>query len=63
MQRLDPLGFMHKSENGEDLKSVAYGTNGNWLEDYPTLRRRLAAAMVLPHDLELSLDAPKSNVA
>ena len=33
------------------------------LEAYATLRRRVAAVMVLPHDLELSLDAPKSNVA
>jgi hypothetical protein len=28
-----------------------------------SLRRRVAVVMVLPHDLELSLDAPKSNVA
>jgi hypothetical protein len=36
------------------------------LEAYATLRRRVAAVVrgvVLPHDLELSLDAPKSNVA
>jgi hypothetical protein len=25
--------FRHKSENGEYLKSIAYGTNGNGLED------------------------------
>ena len=34
------LGFIHKSENGEYLKSIADGTNGNRLEAYPTLRRR-----------------------
>jgi hypothetical protein len=33
------------------------------LEAYATLRRRVAAVMVLPHDLDLSLDAPKSSVA
>jgi hypothetical protein len=33
------------------------------LEAYATLRRRIAAVMVLSHDLDLSLDAPKSNVA
>ena len=30
---------------------------------YTTLLRRVAAVMVLPPDLELSLDAPTSNVA
>jgi hypothetical protein len=34
---------LHKSENGEYLKSIAYGTNRNRLEAYPTLRRRVAA--------------------
>jgi|HubBroStandDraft_2_1064218.scaffolds.fasta_scaffold1378162_1 hypothetical protein len=50
-------------ERWTSLKSIAYGTNGNRLEAYPTLRRCVAAVIVLPHDLELSLDAPKSNVA
>jgi hypothetical protein len=36
-------GYIHKSENGESLKSIAYGTNGNRLEAYPTLRRCVAA--------------------
>jgi hypothetical protein len=38
--------------------------NTGWklLEAYAPLRRRVAA-MGLPHDLELSLDDPKSNVA
>ena len=63
--RVETLGFIDKSENGEYLKSIADGTNGNRLEAYATLRRRCggSAVMVLPHDLELSLDAPKSNVA
>jgi hypothetical protein len=29
----------------------------------PSRRRGGSAVMALPHDLELSLDAPKSNVA
>jgi hypothetical protein len=33
------------------------------LEAYATLRRLVAAVMVFPQDLELSLDAPKSSVA
>jgi hypothetical protein len=37
------LGFIHKSENGKYLKSIAYGANGNRLEAYPILRCRLAA--------------------
>ena len=48
----------------EKLRSIAR-TNYR-LEAYATLRRRVAAVVrgvVLPHDLELSLDAPKSNVA
>jgi hypothetical protein len=63
LKPVETLGFLHKSENGEYLKSIAYGTNGNRLEAYPTLRRRIAAVMVLPHDLERSLDAPRSKVA
>ena len=36
--------------NGFPLKSIAYGSNGNRLEAYPTLRRRGGSAvMVLPH--------------
>jgi hypothetical protein len=61
--RVETLIFLHKSEDGEYLKSTADGTNGNRLEAYPTLRRRIAAVMVLPRDLERSLDAPKSDVA
>ena len=61
------LNCAHKSENGEYLKSIAHGTNGNRLEAYPTLRRRLVTlgpwVMVLPPDLDRSLKAPKSNVA
>ena len=57
----------HKSENGKYLKSIANGVNKNRLEAYPTLRRRLVTlgprVMVIPHDLDRSLDAPKSNVA
>jgi hypothetical protein len=30
---------------------------------YAIARRAGSAVMALPHDLELSLDAPKSNVA
>jgi len=56
-----------QTENGEYLKSIANGTNGNRLEAYPTLRRRLVMlgpwVMVIPHDLGPSLAAPKSNVA
>jgi hypothetical protein len=56
-----------QTENGEYLKSIANGTNGNRLEAYPTLRRRLVTlgpwVMVIPHDLGPSLAAPKSNVA
>ena len=36
--------------------------NTGW-EAYATLRGHVAVVMVLPHDLELSLDAPKSSVA
>ena len=42
------------------------GVNEYRLEAYATLRRRVAAVgpgRGLPHDLVLSLDAPKSNVA
>jgi hypothetical protein len=42
-RRVSALSSIDKSENGEYLKSIAYGTNGNRLEAYPTLRRRLAA--------------------
>jgi hypothetical protein len=37
------VSLIHKSENGESLKSIADGTNGNRLEAYPTVRRRVAA--------------------
>jgi hypothetical protein len=41
--QVETPGFRHKSESGEYLKSIAYGTNGNRLEAYTTLRRRVAA--------------------
>jgi hypothetical protein len=50
--KLSTLSFIHKSENGEYLKSIAYGANGNRLEAYPTLRRRVAAVMVLLNELD-----------
>jgi hypothetical protein len=61
--RVPTLSFIHEAENGEYLMSVAYGSNANRLEAYPTLRCRVAAVMGLPHDLELSFNPPKSNVA
>jgi len=55
----------HKSENGESLKSIAHGMNKNRLEAYPTLRRRLVTlgpwVMVLPPDLDRSLNAPEEQ--
>jgi hypothetical protein len=42
---------------------VRMETGWKLLEAYSTLRRRVAAVMVLARDLELSIDAPKSNVA
>jgi hypothetical protein len=42
--RVETLIFLDKSEKGEYWKSIAYGVNGNRLEAYPTLRRRVAAA-------------------
>ena len=35
------------------MRSIAYGANGDRLEAYATLRRRVAAAMVSPHNIEL----------
>jgi hypothetical protein len=58
------LGFIDNLENGEYLKSIADGTNGNSLSYFaPSRRGGGSAVMVLPHDLEGSLDAPKSSVA
>jgi hypothetical protein len=39
-------------ENGEYLICIAYGSNGNRLEAYTTLRGRVAAVMALPQDLD-----------
>jgi hypothetical protein len=61
--RVSTPSFIHEAETGEYLMSVAYGSNENGLEAYPTLRCRVAAVMVLPHDLGLSFDPTKSNVA
>jgi len=59
-----PQMVIRKSENGEYLICIAYGSNEYRLEAYATLRRRSGSAvMVFPPDLERSLDAPKSNLA
>jgi hypothetical protein len=56
-------GLYTQIGNGEYLKSIAYGTNRNSLSySTPSRRRGGSEVMVLPHDLELSLDTPKSNV-
>ena len=55
----NPQGMSLHSSNG---KLHLYVGESN--QAYPTLRRGVAgsAVIVLPPDLELSLDAPKSNV-
>jgi hypothetical protein len=41
--RFQPWPLYTNWKTANTLKSAAYGTNGNRLEDYPTLRRRVAA--------------------
>jgi hypothetical protein len=61
-----PLSFIHKSENGEYLNSIALWYE--WKQPMllslcyftPSCRHGGPAVMVLPHIFELSLDAPKS---
>jgi hypothetical protein len=57
-------GFLHKSEDGEYLNtSLIVRMETGWKPILLLRRRGASAVMVLPHDLEPSLDAPKSNVA
>ena len=46
--QVSTLSFIHEAENGEYLMSVAYGSNANRLEAYPTLRCRVAAYTFTP---------------